>query len=199
MTALPTANRPAPVGPNGLERTHLVDLMSEMWQHVLAKPVVPTDRTTIPGVDWLVGCVHITGAWRGTVTLAIPPQLARRIADRVHPEPAADAAPEPLAELVGELTNMLGGNLKALLPPPCYLSSPAVAVGDRFEPPGATRQRVVRAEFEEDGWPFVATLSETEVAAGGRRRTPERPPGVAAMDDCQASGRFPRSMIEREV
>ncbi len=195
MTALQTTNLSAPVGPGGLERAHLLGVMSEMWQHVLSKPVVPSDRATIPGVDWLVGCVHITGAWRGTVTLAIPQQLARKIADRIHADPANED-PELLAEMVGELTNMLGGNLKALLPPPCYLSSSAVAVGDRFEPPGVTRLRVVRAEFEEDGWPFVATLSETEVTAGGRRRTPERPPGVSSMDDNQASGRYPRAMFE---
>lgn len=188
MTALQTA-------PGGLERAHLHGVINEMWQHVLAKSVVSIDRQTIPGVDWLVGCVHITGAWRGTITLAVPPQLARKIAERIHPD-GGEMHPEILGELVGELTNMLGGNLKALLPPPCYLSSPAVAVGDRFEPPGVTRQRVVRAEFEEDGWPFVATLSETEVAPGGRRRTPERPPGVAAMDDAQASGRYPRGTIE---
>jgi hypothetical protein len=32
----------------------------------------------------------------------------------------------------GELTNITGGNLKALLPEPCYLSLPAVADGSDY-------------------------------------------------------------------
>lgn len=175
-----------------LDPDDIRNMMTEIWQMTIGQPAEPSARSPIPGVDWLVGCVQITGTWRGTVTMACPPQLMDRVTARIHGVPEEQVTAELRADMVRELVNMLGGNLKALLPPPCYLSLPAVSVGGGFDPPGVTRTRVTSVVFEDDGWPFVATVAETRPLQPGRQRLPERPSGIGPLSDCEASGRFPR-------
>ncbi|MCU0705946.1 MAG: chemotaxis protein CheX, partial [Fimbriiglobus sp.] len=43
--------------------------------------------------------------------------------------PSAEVTPAELADALGELANMVGGNLKALLPDGCRLSLPSVEPG----------------------------------------------------------------------
>ena len=73
------------------------------------------------------GCVQITGAWDGAVTVDCPAELAHRTAAAmfgVEPESA-----DEITDALGEVANMTGGNIKALLPGPSRLSLPAVAEG----------------------------------------------------------------------
>ncbi len=99
-----------------------------VWQSILGLDVKPSDRPFDPGENHAEGCVQITGAWRGVVTLSCPGELARRVTEIMfHLEPGK-AESEEIQDAVGELANMVGGNLKALMPPPCELSLPIVAL-----------------------------------------------------------------------
>jgi len=49
-----------------------------------------------------------------------------------------EAGPADVADAVGELVNMVGGNIKSLMPGPSVLSLPAVAAGRAAHPSGAT-------------------------------------------------------------
>lgn len=174
-----------------LDPNSIRSMMTEIWEMTIGKPAVSSDRSPVAGVDWPVGCVQITGTWKGTVTVACPPQLLDRVSARVHGIAEGQVTADLRSEVLRELVNMLGVNLKALLPPPCYLSLPAVAIGDGFEPQGVTRTKVTKVVFEDDGWPFVVTVAETEARQTGKQRIPERPSNVGMMNDCMASGRHP--------
>ena len=78
----------------------------------------------------LAGCVHIMGAWEGAVSLQCPTALARKAAAIMFSIKEDEADMEQIQDALGEITNMTGGNLKALLPEPCFLSLPAVALTD---------------------------------------------------------------------
>lgn len=70
--------------------------------------------------------VSISGAWAGDVEVRLTPGLARRLAREVlQVEPRTSDDPD-VRDVVGEVANMIGGNLKALLPEPCHLSLPHV-------------------------------------------------------------------------
>lgn len=69
--------------------------------------------------------IHITGDWSGIVTLEMALEAARTAA---HVMLETDqVAPEEVADAVGELVNIIGGNLKSLLPSPSRLSLPTVS------------------------------------------------------------------------
>jgi CheY-specific phosphatase CheX len=173
-----------------LDTNRVRTLLNEIWELTIGRPVTPATQIPPPAADWLVGCVQITGAWRGTVTVAFPADLASRVAARLYSVEDHAATPPQRTEAVGEMVNMLAENLKLLLPPPCYTSRPAVAVGGGFEPPGVARTRVVQVVCEDGGWPLVATVAETHAPPPGKRRLPERPIGSAS--DSEMSGRYAR-------
>jgi chemotaxis protein CheX len=78
----------------------------------------------------LSGVVKIAGSWRGSVSLQLPQEVARPVAAEFLGVPVESVSDVDLLEVVGELTNMIGGNFKSLLPQPCTLSIPLVAKGE---------------------------------------------------------------------
>jgi chemotaxis protein CheX len=81
----------------------------------------------LSGRPSMVGAVRVTDAWFGAVVLEMTPGLARWVAATMfdtQPEVVTDAE---VVDALGELTNMIGGNIKSLLPAPSQLSLPMVA------------------------------------------------------------------------
>src|SRR5262249_50074130 len=91
-------------------------LVESIWSCVLGWEVLPEFNAVevIGTEDFLTGCIPLTGGWTGVVLLHCHRDLARQAA-AVMFEMAGEALPEELVrDGLGELTNMLGGNLKAL-------------------------------------------------------------------------------------
>lgn len=103
-----------------------------IWDSILGLKAVKIDAPFKPEGQYntLAGCVHIMGAWEGTVNIQCPTALARQAAAIMYQIKEDDAVMEQLQDALGEITNMTGGNLKSLLAEPCYLSLPAVALTD---------------------------------------------------------------------
>ncbi len=151
-----------------IAREDLESITDNVWTTTMGMPVAPTFDAPVPaGSDGaLAGSIDIEGAWRGGVTLSCPRALAGLIA-RVIFGLDGDDAPEPtatqMADALAELTNMTGGNLKALLPEPCVLSLPHIST-----PEEASRHHgtlVAEATFECSGEAFVVRVYEESVAA----------------------------------
>lgn len=178
-----------------VERSLLTEFVSDIWQLVVGRAVEPTDYQPSPATGWSFACVQITGAWRGTVTVAADAELVRALAAAMLVVPVERVSDADRGDALGELASMVAGNLKAVLPPPCYLSRAAVAAGDGSEPHGVSRRRVLRTAFADPAGRFVVTVAETHKPAG-RRRNPERPSGINPLSDCETSGRFPQVVVE---
>ena len=84
------------------------------------------DGAPVPAHTDLVACVQITGAWQGTVVLACARAVAEAITAAMFGDPQATATDE-LHDAMGEMANMIAGNVKRLLPGPSKLSLPTVA------------------------------------------------------------------------
>jgi len=109
-------------------------ITDSVWTSTLNLPVqpvaAPNDKAA-PGRS-MVGCVQITGTWSGAVTLECASALARRCAASMFgmdPEMASEAE---IKDALGELTNMVGGNIKSLIEGPCQLSLPTITEGQDF-------------------------------------------------------------------
>ena len=147
----------------------LQSITDNVWTTTMGLPVLPWLLETPcleRDAEALAGTIAIDGAWRGGVTLSCPRALARLVA-RVIFGLDGDDAPEPTAsqmeDALAELTNMTGGNLKALLPEPCVLSLPRIATPEAaLQHPGAL---FAEASFECGGEPFVVRVYEEAVLA----------------------------------
>lgn len=109
----------------------LADIVREVWRSFLADE--PTTLEKVAETSWMddkvTGCVQISGAYMGSVTVECSTAAARDIAAALFGTPSEDVTDDEITDSVGEIANMIGGNVKSMLPAPSQLSLPAVAHG----------------------------------------------------------------------
>ncbi len=113
---------------------HVVELVQAIFDNMLQMPCEPaddqtTDDNTTPPNDRLVGCVQIQGDWAGAVEINTPMDLGRKAAAAMLMVDEADVSMEDIQDTIAELSNMVGGSIKAILPGQSTLSLPSVASG----------------------------------------------------------------------
>ncbi|HJQ05001.1 MAG TPA: chemotaxis protein CheX [Nocardioides sp.] len=113
----------------------LLWVADEVWQALLGEEEVLAPRPVPPGTPFDApgtwsAAVSVSGGWQGTVTVELSADVAAALTAQMLALPAGeDAADADVADAVGELVNMIGGNVKSLMPGPSVLSLPMVAAG----------------------------------------------------------------------
>jgi chemotaxis protein CheX len=79
--------------------------------------------------EMLLVAVHIAGAWTGSVVLGLPNDVIRAAAAGMLQVSSDEVRDEDSRDVAAELVNMIGGNLKSLLPGPSFLSLPTIVQG----------------------------------------------------------------------
>lgn len=133
--------------------------VTDIWSTFLSREVSPTDKPFTPkGKDnTLAGCVQITGEWQGTITLYAPKEIGKMVAATIYGLDETEVDNQQIQDVIGEITNILAGNIKSLFPPPCSLSLPSVAVTDyNLHHPGS--QTLTAVNFDCEGLPFLVVL-----------------------------------------
>jgi CheY-specific phosphatase CheX len=131
------------------------------------EPTEPAPR----GLQW-TGCVRLGGLFRGAVTIECPPPFARHVASTMLAVEAGALDDEVACEALGELTHIVGGNIKGLIGVAagaglCTLTAPLVAMGPLVIPAAAERVAVSFACGEHG---FSVRLWESLGAADARAR-----------------------------
>jgi chemotaxis protein CheX len=102
----------------------LRDFTDNIWSTMLG---LTLDDTPGPAAcDFVTAFVQITGDWNGAVTVELASPLAHRVAAALFAMEPAEVGDGEVGDAVGEVANMLGGNVKALLNGSCQLSLPSV-------------------------------------------------------------------------
>lgn len=112
----------------GLSSDQLREVTSEVWCSLTAES--PPEPTAASAEDecLVTGCVTVSGAWEGAISVGCSSALARRLTGVVFETDPDVATTDELADAIGELANMIGGNIKGLMPGPSQLSLPAVTI-----------------------------------------------------------------------
>ena len=135
-----------------------------VWASILERDIQPGHCSSRPprAENALVGYVHLIGDWDGAVTFQCSALLAQQIAAIMFDVPEHAATIEQTQDALGEIVNMVGGNIKSLLPAASRLSLPTVTAETDYSGflPGG---RVVSAiDFEYQGEPFAVVLLKKE-------------------------------------
>jgi chemotaxis protein CheX len=117
---------------SGVSAEEIVEITKDVWASFLVM-----DLERAPDVDrlegpTLTGCVHISGAWNGSVFVQATTEHAVRAAEAMFAADPGTLGQDEVGDALGELTNMVGGNVKGLLPVPSSLSLPSVAGGESY-------------------------------------------------------------------
>jgi chemotaxis protein CheX len=149
-----------------VEEDQIREMTESVWSTVLGLPVAPRERGDhLEAERFVTGCVQISGHWRGALTLACSSAFARRAAAAMFGSEEPDVSTEETRDGLGELTNMVGGNVKGLLPGPSRLSLPTVVEGGDYSVavPGTVVLQEVWLDCE--GEPVIVKLLESLEAA----------------------------------
>lgn len=106
-------------------------IMNDCWATFLSnveplEPVAPADATAF---GW-TAAITVSGGWQALVLMQFSDEAAAQVAQRMLGM-GVDEVPvlEDLTDSLGELVNVIGGNVKSLMPGPSQLSLPLVAQG----------------------------------------------------------------------
>lgn len=118
-----------------LSQDELIHVVDELFSSMAGMKLTPApapfhfDREK-PRV---VSAVQIVGEWQGAVRLDTDLELCRLVCSRFLGVEPGDLAADDIRDAAGELANITGGSVKALLAPTCSLSLPSVVVGQNYE------------------------------------------------------------------
>ncbi|MDT5040997.1 MAG: chemotaxis protein CheX [Actinoplanes sp.] len=108
----------------------LGEMLEQVWVSYLdpegVNPLIPTDDGA-QSSD-VHSSVSITGSWTGHVVYASSTMAAKKAAAAFLAMGVDEVSDEDVADVLGELANIVGGNVKAMLPPGAMLSLPQVVL-----------------------------------------------------------------------
>lgn len=106
--------------------------------------------------------ICISGGWNGVVFLQTTRTLAKKVAGGMFQMDEETISPDETKDAFGEIINMIGGNLKALLPGPSTLSLPNVVLGTdcSWDVPGGKTLLVAGLKCSDNA--MIASVVEEE-------------------------------------
>lgn len=138
--------------------SEVIDVVQNVWQSFLNDQIEFTDQIEEQERCYLTGFIQITGGWNGAVVCTATNRLVRLVAQTLFGLPEDQLTPDFLQDALAEVTNMVGGNLKAILPGPSYLCLPAVIEGQDYSVSVRATHPVLTVRFVNKTEPFMVRI-----------------------------------------
>ena len=133
--------------------------VTDIWSTFLNMKVSPTETPFKPkgNGNTLAGCVQITGEWQGSVTIYAPKEIGKKVAATMYGLDQSEVDNKQIQDVIGEITNVLAGNIKLILPAPCSISLPCAAITDfNLHHPGS--EILTAINFDCEGLAFLVVM-----------------------------------------
>jgi chemotaxis protein CheX len=141
----------------------LGQIVSSVFITMMSLEVSSCDSPWNPAGDRLTAFVHLTGDWNGAVLLECNRRQACIFAGRILSMDPPDAVDDDVRDVLGELSNMIGGNMKSGMATGVRLSMPTVMEGNDYELHICGSQVLERLAFQCSEGPFWVTVLTTIV------------------------------------
>jgi chemotaxis protein CheX len=114
-----------------VDENDLAEMVEQVWEAYLdpegVSPLMQTYDENQPSE--VHSSVSITGSWSGHIVYASSRAAAQRAAAAFLAMELDEVSEEDISDTLGELANIVGGNVKAMLPQGAQLSLPQVVLG----------------------------------------------------------------------
>ena len=108
----------------------------------------------------ITAAVHFVGSWKGALRIECTADQTFEFTKRLLGVDRPSAVDEDVCDAFGELANMIGGNLKAVLPPVVHLSMPSVIRGHDYAMKICKTMTACHLPFDSELGLFWVTLVE---------------------------------------
>lgn len=107
----------------------LEHVVSAVFETMLQMEATPSLDRLPPKGDMVTAAVYLTGAYQGAVLVHCPAWQACGFAGQIMDKTPPSDVDDDVLDVMGEIANMVAGNLKCTLLPGTHLSIPSVAQG----------------------------------------------------------------------
>ena len=145
-----------------LHRDDLEAVVATVFTTMMGLEVQPLPEPCPGLAGMLTAAVYLTGEWEGAAYLHTHPEQACAFAGRFLGMPAPEAVCDDVRDVMGELANMIGGNLKCTLAAGIRVSIPSVTDGSEYSLRVCNARVLCRAGFHTDAGPCWISLIEAE-------------------------------------
>ena len=143
-----------------VNESDLAKMIDQVWTSYLdpdgLNPLIRTGDDTQPSD--VHSSVTISGSWTGHLVYACSAVAARRAAVAFLDVASAEVSSDDVSDVLGELANIVGGNVKAMLPPGCVLSLPQVVLAPQSATSYPNAQRVTGLYGVWEGEPVSVSM-----------------------------------------
>ena len=112
--------------------------------------------------EMMTSAIFFTGSWKGALVFECVRTQAWKFAEAFMGAPREALTEADVRDTVGEIANIIGGNLKHSLPRGSSISTPSVIEGRSYRLTVGNAAVVARLAFTCEDNPFVVTLLRTE-------------------------------------
>jgi chemotaxis protein CheX len=148
----------------------LAEMVEQVWVSYLdpegVSPLIPTGDEKQPSD--VHSSVSITGSWHGHLVYACSQLAAKKAAAAFLAMEPEEVGQEDVSDVLGELANIVGGNVKAMLPAGCFLSLPTVVLASQTASYFPSAERISGLYGTWDGEPVSISMwqSSSDVQKG---------------------------------
>jgi chemotaxis protein CheX len=133
------------------------EIVKTIWSTLVDVPIERGTGTAAIDESTVTGIVNIDGAWYGAVQVQCSLALAC-LATSAMFQGDEDPTLDEVRDALGELTNMVAGNVKSLLPGPSAISLPTVVFGSNYEISVVGTQTIASVSFVCESYPLVVSV-----------------------------------------
>lgn len=110
-------------------QTEIAQIVSNVFLTMVAMEVEATDEQWTPKPGTMTAAIFFAGSWKGAVLVECSEEQARRWTSQLMSIPEPPSITDDVRDALGEIVNMVGGNLKSVIPAGVGLSMPTVVQG----------------------------------------------------------------------
>ena len=139
----------------------LAGIVKSVFTTMMGLEVSESDAPFTSQGDRLTSFVHLTGGWNGAVLFECNRHQACQFAGLILAMDPPEAVDDDVRDVIGELANMIGGNLKSGMASGVRLSMPTVMEGCDYDMRICGSQVLERLAFQCDAGNFWITVLGT--------------------------------------
>ncbi len=141
-------------------RDDLAQVVQSVFQTMMDLEIAASQAPWTHPPDTITAAVHFAGDWRGAALVECDARQACQFAARLMGIALPAAIDDDVRDAMGELANMVAGNLKSVLPRGVGLSMPSVVEGSDYTLRVCGEKAVERLTFSSALGAFGITLIE---------------------------------------
>jgi len=152
---------PSELNVDSMLQNELVQIVQSVLGTMMGLEAGECAPAWFPSEDRLTAAVHLAGDWNGAVLVECGRGQACRFAGRFLSMNPPDTVDDVVRDVLGELANMIGGNLKCALMKGIRLSVPSVVDGSDYSLRICGAEVRERLSFQSTDGPFWITVLTT--------------------------------------